>query len=46
VRTWGWRGVFIVISELQRMAIGASDGITRTVAARQALVGALVHVTH
>jgi hypothetical protein len=38
--------VFIVISELQRMAIGASEGITRTVAAPQALVGALGHVAH
>jgi hypothetical protein len=47
VRTLGWRGVFIVISELQRMAmLGASDGTIATVAARQALVGALGHVTH
>ena len=45
VRTLGWRGVFIVTSELQRMAIlGASDGVTRTVAAPQAIVGVLGHV--
>jgi hypothetical protein len=47
VRTLGWRGVFIVISELQRMAmLWANDGVKRTVAAPQALVGALGHVTH
>jgi hypothetical protein len=46
VRT-GWRSVFIVISELQQMAmLGASDGVKRTVAAPQAPVGALGHVTH
>lgn len=47
VRTLGWRGVFIVISELRRMAmLGAGDGTMPTIAARQARVGALGHVTH
>ena len=44
-RTLGWRGVFIVTSSLQRMAmLGASDGVMCTVAAPQAIVGALTHV--